>query len=91
MTMENGCACCSVRGDLIKTLGSLVERRKSFDAVFLETTGLADPAPIIGTIHSNPWISDNFKIDSVVCVADAKHVKAHLDEKGIAARRAAAA
>ena len=80
VTMENGCACCSVRGDLIKTLGSLVERRKSFDAVFLETTGLADPAPIIGTIHSNPWISDNFKIDSVVCVADAKHVKAHLDE-----------
>merc|ERR1719408_1182064 len=80
VTMDNGCACCSVRGDLIKTLGTLVERRKSFDAVFLETTGLADPAPIIGTIHSNPWIADNFKIDAVVCVADAKHVKSHLDE-----------
>ena len=48
--------------------------------MFIETTGLADPAPIIGTIHSNPWISDNFKIDAVVCVADAKHVKSHLDE-----------
>lgn len=80
VTMDNGCACCSVRGDLIKTLGGLVERRKQFDAVFLETTGLADPAPIISTIKSNPWIDDNFKIDAVVCVADAKHVKEHLDE-----------
>eukprot|EP00632_Arachnochrysis_sp_CCMP2950_P006453 CAMPEP_0185703796 /NCGR_PEP_ID=MMETSP1164-20130828/15449_1 /TAXON_ID=1104430 /ORGANISM="Chrysoreinhardia sp, Strain CCMP2950" /LENGTH=384 /DNA_ID=CAMNT_0028371107 /DNA_START=10 /DNA_END=1164 /DNA_ORIENTATION=- len=78
--MDNGCACCSIRGDLVRTLGSLVQKRTQFDAVMLETTGLADPAPIISTIKSNQWIDDNFEIDSVVCLADAKHVAAHLDE-----------
>lgn len=78
--MDNGCACCSIRGDLVRTLGSLVEKRKLFDCVLLETTGLADPAPIIATVKSNQWIDDNFAIDSVICLADAKHVKAHLDE-----------
>jgi len=78
--MDNGCACCSIRGDLVRTLGSLVEKRKQFDCVLLETTGLADPAPIIATIKSNQWIDDNFVIDAVICLADAKHVKAHLDE-----------
>mmetsp|Transcript_21066 Transcript_21066/g.67881 ORF Transcript_21066/g.67881 Transcript_21066/m.67881 type:complete len:354 (+) Transcript_21066:122-1183(+) len=78
--MDNGCACCSIRGDLVRTLGSLVKKRKQFDSVLLETTGLADPAPIIATIKSNQWIDDNFEIDSVVCLADTKHVKQHLDE-----------
>lgn len=78
--MDNGCACCSIRGDLIRTLGSLVEKRKQFDAILLETTGLADPAPVIATIKSNQWIDDNFVIDSVICLADAKHVRAHLEE-----------
>ena len=78
--MDNGCACCSIRGDLVRTLGSLVKKRKQFDAILLETTGLADPAPIISTIKSNQWIDDNFEIDSVICMADAKHVKQHLDE-----------
>lgn len=78
--MDNGCACCSIRGDLVRTLGTLVEKRKQFDAILLETTGLADPAPIIATLKSNQWIDDNFMIDSVICLADAKHVRAHLDE-----------
>uniref|UniRef100_A0A7S3JV87 CobW C-terminal domain-containing protein n=1 Tax=Aureoumbra lagunensis TaxID=44058 RepID=A0A7S3JV87_9STRA len=78
--MDNGCACCSIRGDLVRTLGNLVAKRKQFDAVLLETTGLADPAPIIATIKSNQWIDDSFEIDSVVCLADAKHIKQHLDE-----------
>eukprot|EP00980_Cylindrotheca_fusiformis_P017715 scaffold5564_cov66-Cylindrotheca_fusiformis.AAC.1 len=46
ITMDNGCVCCSVRGDLVRTLGQLAKRRKEFDAILLETTGLADPAPI---------------------------------------------
>jgi len=78
--MDNGCACCSIRGDLVRTLGSLVEKRTQFDAIMLETTGLADPAPIIATLKSNQWIDDNFLIDAVVCLASAKHVQAHLDE-----------
>jgi len=78
--MDNGCACCSIRGDLVRTLGGLVEKRTQFDAVMLETTGLADPAPIIATLKSNQWIDDNFVIDSVLCLASAKHVQSHLDE-----------
>ena len=78
--MDNGCACCSIRGDLVRTLGSLVEKRTQFDAIMLETTGLADPAPIIATLKSNQWIDDNFHIDAVLCLASAKHVQAHIDE-----------
>lgn len=81
ITMDNGCVCCSVRGDLVRTLGQLSSRRKDFHAILLETTGLADPAPIIYTVQTNPKISDHFYIDSIVCLADCKHLDAHLDEK----------
>mmetsp|Transcript_10972 Transcript_10972/g.26375 ORF Transcript_10972/g.26375 Transcript_10972/m.26375 type:complete len:352 (+) Transcript_10972:277-1332(+) len=80
ITMENGCVCCSVRGDLVRTLGQLVKRRKSFDAILLETTGLADPAPIVYTLQTNSKISENYLLDSIVCLADAKHLPIHLDE-----------
>ena len=78
--MDNGCVCCSVRGDLVRTFGTLVHRRKDFQAVIIETTGLADPAPIVFTFNSNSLIQDNFRIDSVVCLVDAKHLGLHLDE-----------
>jgi len=81
ITMDNGCVCCSVRGDLVRTLGQLAARRKDFDAILLETTGLADPAPIVYTIQTNPKMNEHYKIDSIVCLADAKHLVAHLDEK----------
>ena len=80
ITMDNGCVCCSVRGDLVRTFGMLCARRKDFDAIIIETTGLADPAPICFTFNSNALIQDNFRIDSVVCLVDAKHVNIHLDE-----------
>jgi len=80
ITMDNGCVCCSVRGDLVRTLGQLATRRKDFDAILLETTGLADPAPIVYTVQTNPKMSDNYRIDSIVCLADCKHLEAHLDE-----------
>ena len=80
ITMDNGCVCCSVRGDLIRTLGQLAKRRKEFDAILLETTGLADPAPIVYTVQTNPKMSDNYRIDSIVCLADCKHINQHLDE-----------
>mmetsp|Transcript_3137 Transcript_3137/g.4894 ORF Transcript_3137/g.4894 Transcript_3137/m.4894 type:complete len:463 (-) Transcript_3137:161-1549(-) len=78
--MDNGCVCCSVRGDLVRTFASLVSRRKDFDAILIETTGLADPSPIVFTFNSNTLIQDNFRIDSVVCIVDTKHVNIHLDE-----------
>jgi len=78
--MDNGCVCCSVRGDLVRTFNMLVSRRKDFDAIIIETTGLADPSPIVFTFNSNSLIQDNYRIDSVVCLVDAKHVNIHLDE-----------
>lgn len=81
ITMDNGCVCCSVRGDLVRTLGQLTKRRKEFDAILLETTGLADPAPIVYTLQTNSKMSDNYVLDSIVCLADAKHLPMHLDEK----------
>lgn len=81
ITMDNGCVCCSIRGDLVRTFGMLVARRKDFDAIIIETTGVADPSPIIFTFNSNALLQDNFRIDSVVCLVDSKHVGLHLDEK----------
>ena len=81
ITMDNGCVCCSVRGDLVRAFGMLNSRRKEFDAIIVETTGLADPAPICFTFNSNALIQDNYRIDSVVCLVDAKHVNMHLDEE----------
>jgi G3E family GTPase len=81
ITMDNGCVCCSVRGDLVRTLGQLTKRRKEFDAILLETTGLADPAPIVYTIQTNSKMSENYYIDSIVALADCKHLHLHLDEK----------
>ena len=80
ITMDNGCVCCSVRGDLVRTLGQLTKRRNEFQAILLETTGLADPAPIVYTIQTNSKMSENYYIDSIVCLADAKHLPQHLDE-----------
>jgi len=58
----------------------LTKRRKDFDAILLETTGLADPAPIVYTVQTNSKISENYFVDSIVCLADCKHLGAHLDE-----------
>ena len=80
VSMDNGCVCCTVRGDLVQTLNSLIPRRKDFHAILLETTGLADPAPIIQTFNSDVTIQDNFRIDCIVCLVDSKNVTGHLHE-----------
>jgi len=80
VSMDNGCVCCTVRGDLVRTLNSLIVRRKDFHAIMLETTGLADPAPIIQTFNSDATLQDNFRIDCIVTLVDAKNVTQHLRE-----------
>lgn len=80
ITMDNGCVCCSVRGDLVRTLGQLASRRQQFDAILLETTGLADPAPVVYTIQTNSKLCDDYAIDSIVALADCKHLQLHLDD-----------
>lgn len=78
--MNNGCICCTVRGDLIRILGNLVRRRDRFDHILIETTGLADPAPIAQTFFVDQEIAAQLRLDAIVCMVDAKHIIQHLDE-----------
>ncbi len=78
--MNNGCVCCSVRGDLIRVLGGLAKRRGGYDAILLETTGLADPAAIIQTFAMDEDTRDAFALDSVTTVVDARNFSRHVAE-----------
>ena len=78
--MNNGCICCTVRGDLIRILGQLLKRRDKFDYILVETTGLADPGPVAQTFFSDDEMKRAFKLDAIVTVVDACHVARHLDQ-----------
>ena len=78
--MNNGCICCTVRGDLIRILNELAERKDKFDRVILETTGMADPGPVAQTFFVDPSISEQYELDGIITLVDAKHVSTHLDE-----------
>ena len=77
--MNNGCICCTVRGDLIRILGNLQKRKNKFDYILIETTGLADPAPVAQTFFVDDDMRDSFGLDAIVTLIDAKHVWEHLD------------
>ena len=77
--MNNGCICCTVRGDLIRIIGNLMRRRDKFDHLVIETTGLADPAPVIQTFFVDEEIQAQLDLDAVVTVVDAKHIWSHWD------------
>lgn len=77
--MNNGCICCTVRGDLIRIIGNLMRRRNKFDHLVIETTGLADPAPVIQTFFVDEDMRDQMQLDAVVTVVDAKHIWDHWD------------
>ena len=70
--MNNGCICCTVRGDLVRIMGGLMKRKGKFDAIIVETTGLADPAPVAQTFFVDEDVQKNARLDAVVTVADAK-------------------
>jgi G3E family GTPase len=74
--MNNGCICCTVRGDLIRIIAGLMKRKGKFDAIIVETTGLADPAPVAQTFFVDDDVQRKTKLDAVVTVVDAKHVPA---------------
>jgi len=82
--MNNGCICCTVRGDLIKILGTLKDRRVKgelkFDRVVIETTGMADPGPVAQTFFTDEDIGNYYLLDSILTVVDAKHASRQLDE-----------
>ncbi|MBF2099288.1 MAG: GTP-binding protein [Gloeomargaritaceae cyanobacterium C42_A2020_066] len=77
--MNNGCICCTVRGDLIRIISNLMRRRDKFDHLVIETTGLADPAPVIQTFFMDEDVQAQTQLDAVVTVVDAAHVNQHWD------------
>merc|ERR1719150_1318658 len=77
----NGCICCTVRGDLVEALKRMYKKVKSFDAVIIETTGLADPAPVAQTFFVDDDIQKQYKLDGIITVVDAENIETHLDEK----------
>jgi G3E family GTPase len=79
--MNNGCICCTVRGDLIRILGNLMKRRDKFDQILIETTGLADPAPVAQTFFVDDEVSAQLRLDAIVTVVDAVHLVTHLDDE----------
>ena len=78
--MNNGCICCTVRGDLIRIIEGLMKRRGKFDAIIVETTGLADPAPVAQTFFVDEDVQAKSRLDAVVTVADAKWLSARLKD-----------
>ena len=78
--MNNGCICCTVRGDLVRILDGLMRRKGKFDAIIVETTGLADPAPVAQTFFIDENVGRKTKLDAVVTVADAKWLKDRLKD-----------
>jgi len=78
--MNNGCVCCTVRGDLVRILDGLMKRKGKFDAIIVETTGLADPAPVAQTFFVDEDVQANARLDAVVTVADAKWLSDRLKD-----------
>ncbi|KAI7840476.1 hypothetical protein COHA_005777 [Chlorella ohadii] len=79
--MNNGCICCTVRGDLIRILTKLLKRKNKFDHILIETTGLADPAPVAQTFFVDEDLKHSLRLDSILTVVDSKHIVMHLDEE----------
>ncbi len=78
--MNNGCVCCTVRGDLIRVISNLMKRRGRFDAILVETTGLADPAPVAQTFFMDEDVRQWAQLDAVVALVDAKHLMLRLND-----------
>jgi G3E family GTPase len=76
--MNNGCICCTVRGDLIRILGNLLKRRDRFDAILIETTGMADPGPVAQTFFVDPDMQQKVRLDGIITLVDTKHIGEHL-------------
>lgn len=79
--LSNGCLCCTVRDDMISALNNLWEKRSQFDHVLIETTGLANPGPIISSFYASEALTQRMRLDGVLTVVDAKHVGKRLDEE----------
>jgi G3E family GTPase len=77
--MNNGCVCCTVRGDLVRILGRLLRRDEPLDHIIIETTGVADPSPVAQTFFFDDQLRERLELDAIVTLVDAKHLLGHLD------------
>ena len=87
--MNNGCICCTVRGDLIRIVGALMKRSRRFDGIIIETTGLANPAPVAQTFFVDDGVRSRTRLDAIVTVVDAKHLLARLEDSDEAEQQVA--
>ncbi len=87
--MNNGCICCTVRGDLLRILGRLMKRKDRLDAILIETTGLANPGPVAQTFFTDPEMKEQFALDAIVTLVDAKHIHLHLHDSPEAQKQVA--
>ena len=87
--MNNGCICCTVRGDLIRILNGLMKRKGGFDGILIETTGLADPAPVAQTFFVDDEVRQRTRLDAILTVVDAMHLEARLADSHEAAEQIA--
>jgi G3E family GTPase len=78
--LNNGCVCCKLRGDLVRIASNLVRRPGGFDGIIIETSGLADPAPVVQTFYFDDLLRQHTRLDSVICVTDARHLTAQLQD-----------
>ena len=78
--MNNGCICCTVRGDLIRIIEGLMKRKDKFDGILVETTGLADPGPVAQTFFTDDEVKARTRLDAIVTVVDAKHFLGQLEQ-----------
>lgn len=81
---SNGCICCTVRGDLIRILAQLRKRRERFDAILIETTGLADPGPVAQTFFIDEELREHYLLDAIVTLVDARHIEQQLKSSPVA-------
>ncbi len=90
VTMNDGCICCRVRGDLVRILGELSDRLENrefeYERVIIETTGLADPAPVAQTFFNDDDIAENYRLDGTITIVDAVHALQQLEEQHEACR-----
>ena len=78
--MNNGCICCTVRGDLIRILTRLTKRKDKLDMILIETTGMANPAPVAQTFWVDDEVKEQFSLDAIITIVDAKHVHLHIND-----------
>lgn len=85
--LSDGCICCTIRNDLVKALSEIYQHRDDFDALLIETTGLAEPGPVAQVLFADPKLTEKFRLNAVVTLVDAEYVMKHIDREKIVSKQ----